>query len=44
MGTSLERIAPESQTPAATGFVHGNMSLTLLKETQDRVSGGLIPP
>jgi hypothetical protein len=41
MGTSLERIAPESLTRDVTGFVHGHMSIGGNAEAQDQVSMAL---
>src|SRR5262245_19609555 len=37
--TSLERIAPESLTPALYSFVHGDMWLTYRVQVQDGVAG-----
>ena len=38
-GTSLERTAPESLTPALCRFVHGDIWLTLIRSPLDRVAG-----
>jgi hypothetical protein len=37
--TSLERIAPESLTPALYGFVHGDIWQALPVQPQDGVEG-----
>ena len=40
IGTSLERIAPESLTPALYGFVHRDISASVRRQPQHRVANG----